>query len=67
MSGHSEHPLLLTYTEAGAYAGLSERHIRRLAKSGHIHTVRVDGVVRISAVEIEEFVARASGRLVETK
>ncbi len=57
MSGHDAQKLLLTFTEAGAYAGLSERHIRRLVKAGQLKAIRVEGTVRVPTSEVERFVS----------
>lgn len=53
---------LLTKREAADLLRISERTLDRLRATGQIRVVRVRGAVRLSASEIEKFIAKQTSR-----
>ncbi len=54
---------LLSKKEAAALLHVSERTLDRLRAMGQIKVVRVRGVVRLSAAEIDRFVTKQTTKL----
>ncbi|MEQ9460434.1 MAG: helix-turn-helix domain-containing protein [Phycisphaeraceae bacterium] len=55
-------PRLLTYKEAGAYLGLTDRTIWQLVHEGHLTAVRIGGSVRIDPADLKDFIQRNKNR-----
>lgn len=53
---------LLTKREAAAALRVSERTLDRLRAMGQLRVVRVRGVVRVSAAEIEKFIVKQTSK-----
>ncbi len=50
--------LLLTYREAAARLAISERHVKRLIKGGHLHRVHLGSAARVHVDDLTAYTSK---------